>query len=433
MAADRQAGVKRARAGVQTRQAAATSGPSAHLSVDLAAGQSPVALFRAVATLPEGAPVTSCYLALAVQGTAARRAELRESYFFTCECAACGAAEEGLGKHDRQGVEGEGGGGGWEHGAELPSSSLEGFRQCPDCGAPWAAPTPPNSSVVSSSEASPPTSLSRSDADSSPCGGCGALHAPREWLVELALLEELTADAWAAAGQAWPPLPPPPCADARTDEEGIGFETTADNGTPGVAAAAQALGFAARGPLRWVRRVRPAAAHCLLAQVEVGLRRQALGRLRRRRRWCQKEEEEEQQQREWPTEQTSLFDRALDHCAVAGPQGDFAPAPKEVPRASEETAERVDSSIKIVEGEIQNEEEEGEVEGEVESDEDEEGLELDSEEEADLGAALCALSAAVRQCPWLLDPVVAAKVHLHAAAGAGAGAGRRRARGCPGC
>jgi hypothetical protein len=251
------------------------------------------------------------------------------------------------------------------------------------------------------------------------------VHSPSEWLIELALLEELTADAWAATGQSWPPVPPPlpRSAGARTDKAGAPpppppqwSDLGLDRGARvGLAAAAQALGFAARGPLRWVAGVHPAAAHCLLACVEVGLRRDALSRWRRRRRrWYQEGEGEAAERRGMLTEQPPPFELASEL------QGDLVSAAKVVPMVSEETAIRVDSSTTIVEGEMQKE-----AEKEEESDdEDEEGLELDSEDEADLCAALRALSAAVRQCPWLLDPVVAAKVHLHASASSGAAATR---------
>jgi hypothetical protein len=153
----------------------------------------------------------------------------------------------------------------------------------------------------------------------------------------------------------------------------------------------------------------------LLACVEVGLRREALSRLRRRRRrWYQEKEDEEEERRGLLMEQPPTFELASEF------QGDLVSAAKVVPMVSEETAIRVDSSTKIVEGEKQKETKEEE----ESDDEDEEGLELDSEDEADLCAALRTLSAAVRQCPWLLDPVVAAKVHLHASASSGAAATR---------
>lgn len=69
--------------------------PTAYLAVELRPGKAPKCAIRATADLSPGDEVTLSYAPMACKPSALRKQQLRDAYFFECDCRLC-AAPEGL-------------------------------------------------------------------------------------------------------------------------------------------------------------------------------------------------------------------------------------------------------------------------------------------------------------------------------------------------
>jgi len=192
--------------------------PTASLAVDLVRGERPVGVIRVLEPIPSGGPVDVSYIPASGQELGSRRKALQEKYYFQCACRAC-FAEDKRASADKM----------------VAAASCDREHQCPECLTPSAC-TENSTSAGSAHQDSACVKIT--------CANCGARHDALDWAAEQNVLEELTADAWAAL-----------------TNMGICDEDRLDSAT-------QLLSFCER-PLRWFEPSNRAAVQCRLAIFEV--------------------------------------------------------------------------------------------------------------------------------------------------------------------